>query len=169
MKAIWQKWQNQFETLLVDKSNLQTPKEFNQESDFSLLKIPNLENINDAGERIILLFSRLSLCYEFGLLLERKDLSNNYQLIFGFDYGQIFSFDDNKLVALPSVDSNKVLKLKNTDWLKKQNIRGLAEQDHFTHLLLFPWPGVALLLSTKLADPWLKFHIEKTFEYLQKL
>lgn len=169
MKSIWQKWQNQFETLLVEKNQAPLFIDFNRESDFDRLKIPNLENINDTGERIVLLFSRLSLCYEFGLLLERKDESNNYQLIFGFDYGQIFSFDDDKLIPLPESCNDRVLKLKNTEWLKKWNIRALAEQKELTHLLLFPWQNVALLLSTRLADPWLKFHIEKTFEYLQKL
>jgi hypothetical protein len=169
MKSIWQKWQNQVEGLLAEKQLQKPTLEFNREDDFDRLQIPNSEEINDPQERMIILFSRLSLCYEYGLFFEQKNDRNEYNLLFGFDHGHVFSFENASTVQLPKATPEKVQKLKSPEWFNKWNIKGLGEQKDFTNLLLFPWPNMALILSTKLADPWLKTHIEKTFEYLRKI
>jgi hypothetical protein len=180
MKAIWQKWQNQIEGLLSEKQLPPPPLEFNHEHNFDLLQIPSPTEVGDQNERMIILFSRLCLCYEYGLFFEKKDDLDNfkcrgapaplyYDLLFGFDHGNVFSFENTNSVRLPKETPEKVRKLKSFEWFDKWNIRGLGEQKDFTHLLLYPWPQTAIILSTKLADPWLKFHIEKTFEYLRKV
>lgn len=170
MPEFWQKWQKQIETLLAQQEQPQKPpatSEFVRENDFSRLQIPSVEEVADPLERMIILFSRMSACYEYGLFLEQIDSGPNYQLHFGFDHGQVFRFTNDTFIKLPKPVPNKIQKLKNQDWFKRWNLKGLADLKDATHLLLYPWPNTAMILSTRLADPWLKMHIEKTLDYLR--
>jgi hypothetical protein len=169
MKSIWQKWQKQVEGLLSEKDLTNPNQEFQHEHNFERLQIPSTEEVSDSQERMIILFSRLSLSYEYGLFFEQLGDSCEYNLLFGFDHGNIFSFENASIVRLPASTPNKVQRLKYTDWFHKWNIKGLAEEKETTHLLLYPWPQTALILSTQLADPWLKINIEKTLDYLRKV
>lgn len=172
MVTIWQNWHSQVERLLSDIPEPQSKHEFHREDNFERLQIPSASEFNDPQERMIILFTRLSVCFEYGLFFELLPDQNKGALLFGFDHGNVFSFENSGpellKVRLPKSTPHKVQKLKSTEWFAKWNIRGLGENKDLTHLLLFPWPGIALLLSTQMADPWLKFHIEKTLNYLRQ-
>lgn len=172
MKQTLSKWHNEIDTFLT-QSNFETQFKdqhhpfFENEENFEHLQIPNFEDLEDANDKIILLFSRLSLCYEYGLLLEHKE-NNFYTIPLGFDHGQIFSFEESKSIPLPIIKHNEIYKLKSLEWFEKWNIKGLGQTKDFTHLLFQPWPKASMIFSTQLADPWLKVQAEKTLDYLIK-
>ncbi len=172
MKTAFHKLHNEVDQLLNSKSAYQENLSLNSnfpdfeiEENFSRLEIPDFESIEDKNERLIILFSRLSLSYESGLLFQKNQIED-FSLQLGFYRGEVYSIQENPLIHLPVVSHNEVLKLKSLNWFDKNKIKLPVENINVTHLLFQPWPEVAMILSTKMGDPWLKIHAEKTLDFL---
>lgn len=172
MKETLNKWQKDIDNLLSYPQNesqvaSQIKPQFEHEENFEHLQIPNFDDLEEINDKIILLFSRLSSCYEYGLLFEKKE-NNLFSIQLGFDHGNIFSFENSQLIHLPKTQFHEIYRLKTLDWFAKYDIGGLSKLEDYTHLLFQPWDRASMLFSTKLADPWLKIQAEKTLEYLIK-
>lgn len=158
--------QKQLEHLLEKEPLNETPKA--EKKDFQIMT--DLTQIDSIGlglppsihAKVPILFSRLCLYFDSGLLFQFGD--SEWKAVAGFDQGEYFplkgieidipfKFPDMSLIEVRKVHSPEVF----SHLMNLQVIRSEKGQA----LIFKPHPDFIFLVTSSLADPWLKPHVER--------
>lgn len=112
-------------------------------------------------EKVLVTFSQLAPYFESGLLFHKDKIrtravgafdQGDFFPLKGFELEVSFSFPEMSLVEVRRVQSKSIF-----SELKKLNV----VQDNSDALIFSPHPEYIFLVTSKLAEPWLRPHIEK--------
>lgn len=159
--------QKQLENLLekepLNKANVAPVKKpFYAQTDLSQTETIGIGLPQDLHDRAVMIFSRLAPYFDSGLLF--TETSGEWKAICGFDQGDYFPlkgveieipfrFPDMSLVEVRRVSSPEIF----TQLMDLQVIRSERGQA----LIFKPQPQFIFMVTSTMADPWLKPHIEK--------
>jgi hypothetical protein len=147
---------------LVEKPKPATEKKFQVQTDLSHVDTMGVGLSALLSERAPLLFSKLSIYFDSGLLFQRA--GSEWKATAGFDQGDFFplkgveiqvpfKFPDMSLIEVRRVHSREIFsQLMDLQVLRSE--RGQA-------LIFKPHPDYIFMVTSSLADPWLKPHIER--------
>lgn len=161
------------ESLLEDKydpghKEKQKSKEnFEVSRDLSLVRGLSAGLPNDHIDKIVVLFSRLAMCFEAGVMLENEDGKWKAQAV--FERGVIETLHEEKRpsISLPQVKLLSILKTDSQSLLKKLSLSQLDSENEMTCLLIKVSGDFSFVLLSKLPDLWLKDHVENIRQALQ--
>ena len=160
--------QKQLENIL-EKEPLQKPQVITEKPVFEAST--DLSQIESIGvglpaqtlPRVEMLFSRLANYFDSGLLF-RKDESLAWRAIGGFDQGDYFPLKGVELEVpfkFPTMSLIEVRKVSSTDIFAHLKDIQVIKNDRSQALIFTPHPEFVFMVTSILADPWLKPHIEK--------
>lgn len=166
------KLHGKIENLLTLKQNssAQSVEVFETSNDVEILgdlarTLP--ENISD---RSLILFSKIPLFFEAGLLLEENDEGFSTEL--GFVSGNLVAPSEAiqfpKSLKPATAQTQKVFRLtEGLDSLKRIGIFS-NQFDRLSFFWFTVTPEISFLLASQRADPWLRDLIEKTHSMIEK-
>lgn len=150
--------ENDFEQKIEESER---PAAFEVSRDLGLVRGLSLGLPDDHIDRAIVVFSRLALLFDAGVLLENNDGQWRAQALFNQGHTQLLKNSNGKLwVRLPNMTLLSVLKTSSTQMLEKLQLANLDPESKTTCLLVKVTPDFAFILFSSLADLWLKEHIE---------
>ena len=157
--------QKRFESLLeedIDKKHeeARTALSFEPSQDLSLIRGISLGLPENHIDRAIIVFSRLALLFDAGVLLENHDGTWKAQARFSQGHSQLIKSQTKTPVILPSMTLLSILKTASAPMLEKLQLTELDPQNRTSCLVLKVSPDFAFILFSKLPDIWLKNHIE---------
>lgn len=116
----------------------------------------------DHIDRAIVVFSRLAMIFDSGILLENNDGQWKAQAYFHKGSSQLFKNNARAVLKIPETTLMTVLKTDSAGILNKLNLKQLDPENKYTCLLIKVTPDFAFILFSDMADLWLKEHIENT-------
>lgn len=160
--------QKQLENLL-EKESLQkaepispsTPFEAN--TDLSQIQEIGISLPSETWPRVEMLFSRLSQYFDSGLLF-RKDDALAWRAVGGFDQGNYFPLKGVEIdvpFKFPNMSLIEVHKVNSVDIFNHLKDIQVIKNDKSQALIFTPHPDYIFMVTSILADPWLKPHIER--------
>ncbi len=157
--------QRRFESLLeedLDKKNeeIKMDASFEASREIALVRGISLGLPDNHVDRAIIVFSRLALLFDIGVLLENHDGIWRAQAQFDKGQSRLIKLHQQTQVHLPPMTLLSVLKTGSREMLEKLGLTGLDPQERTSCLLLRVSPDFAFILFSKLPDIWLKDHIE---------
>ena len=167
------KLEKKIESLLVmDLENQNSPSctaLFEPSNDPALIQTLSRELPEDVDDRTIILFSKLSIFFDVGILLEKD--KNNWKAQAYFKEGQMNGLLDKSMEVKggPQITPLQIVKAPATPFLKQlgldSTVRAPAD---LTAFLLRPHDQVSFILMTRLAGPWLKNHMNEIHQEILK-
>jgi hypothetical protein len=166
--------QKQLEDLL-EKSPMQKEKLAKSTADFSASQdLTQLDSIgiglpSDPEARALMVFSRLHPYFESGLLFKG---GKNLKAIAAIDHGEFFNLHGTEIkipFQIPSMNLLEVKKVQSSEIFSQLKEIQVIRSDKSQALIFRPHPDFVFLVTSTLADPWLKTHIEKIQKELLKL
>lgn len=160
------KLQRRFESFLDnDFENKVEETERNQASfeasrDTSLVRGLSQGLPEDHIDRAIVVFSRLAMLFDAGILLENNDGQWRAQASFYKGTTQLLKNNGKSVVKLPDMTLMSVLKTDSRAMLEKLQLQHLDPEHKTSCLLIKASPDFAFILFSGMADLWLKEHIE---------
>lgn len=157
--------QNRFESLLENENSKSDPDSpaFEPSRDPSLVAGISLGLPEDHVDRAVILFSRLAMIFDSGILLENQDGRWKAQATFSEGVARPLRKNSDQTVTLPEMNSLSVLKAKSFSLIKQL---GIPEEQNSIFLneayIIRPVPDFAFILCSSLPDLWLKDHLERT-------
>lgn len=134
---------------------------FEASRDLGLVRGLSLGLPDDHIDRAIVVFSRLAMLFEAGVLLENDDGRWRAQALFHRGHTQLLKNNNGKIaVPLPAANLLTVLKTSAPQMLEKLQLSHLDRDQRTTCLVVKVTPDFAFLLFSSLADLWLKDHAE---------
>lgn len=133
---------------------------FEASRDLSLVRGLSQGLPEDHIDRAIVVFSRLALHFDAGVLLENHDGVWKAQASFNRGITELLKNPAKLSMSLPAVNMLTVLKTEAKPMLEKLQLQQLDPQDRTDCLLIKATPDFAFLLFSTLPDIWLKDHIE---------
>jgi hypothetical protein len=159
--------QKQLEHLLekepLKETKTQTPKkDFQVQTDLTQIDSMSVGLSSQLSERAPMLFSKLSVYFDSGLLFQRA--GQEWKATAGFDQGDFFplkgveiqipfKFPDMTLIEVRRVHSREIF----SHLMDLQILRSEKGQA----LIFKPHPDYIFMVTSTLADPWLKPHMER--------
>jgi hypothetical protein len=159
--------QKQLENLLEKEPLRETKapvaeKSFHVQTDLTQVDSMGVGLSNLLSERAPMLFSKLSVYFDSGLLFQRA--GNEWKATAGFDHGEFFplkgveiqvpfKFPDMTLIEVRRVHSREIF----SQLMDLQVLRSEKGQA----LIFKPHPDYIFMVTSTLADPWLKPHVER--------
>lgn len=150
--------ENDFDTKAQDIENIQN--NFESSRDIQLIRGLSQGLPEDHVDRAIVIFSRLAMHFEGGILLENQDGKWCSQAQFSRGHIQLIKTQERKFLSLPNVAIASVLKTSSGALLQKLNLTVLDPQKKCTCLVFKVTPDFSFVLLSELADIWLKEHTE---------
>lgn len=149
------------------KTEKQKTKPFESSQDPSLIKGLSYGLPEDHTDKLVVVFSKLSLFFDAGIYLENTD--HQWRSVAYFHEGQVFSLNSEQCHTLkvPHTSLFSVLACKSNSVLKSLHLEKLDPENKSQCLLVKPTNDCAYLLFSKLPDLWLKSHIEKVIKEIQ--
>jgi hypothetical protein len=132
---------------------------FESSRDISLVRGLALGLPEDHIDRAIVLFSRLSLLFDAGVLIENNDGCWLPQAIHYKGVSKPLAGNRAEL-KIPPMPIMSVLKTNSKTVLEKLNLKFLDPKNETCCLLIKISPDFAFILFSKLPDIWLKDHVE---------
>lgn len=114
----------------------------------------------DHVDRAIVIFSRLALLFDAGILLENYEGQWKAQASFYKGVTELLKCQSQIVLQLPDMNLMTVLKTDSASMLKKLKLEKLDPEKKTTCVLIKTSPEFAYLLFSKTADLWLKEHVE---------
>lgn len=124
------------------------------------------ENFED---KTIILFSRLSMFFEVGILFEKEKSFWKAQAY--FERGRLVGLTQEKLNVRggPDINPLQIVKAPALPFLKQLKLDGKIEKsEDLTAFLLRPHEDVSFVLMTRLVGPWLKMHMDQNHQEVLK-
>lgn len=149
--------ENDFENKTED---LERAANFEASRDLSLVRGLPLALPEDNIDRAIVVFSRLALLFDAGVLLENQDGQWKAQAQFHKGATRLIKSSSKAFIKVPPMDLLTVLKTDSTAMLEKLQLKDLDTENKTTCLLIKTSPDFAFILFSSLADIWLRDHIE---------
>ncbi|HEX7674875.1 MAG TPA: GTP cyclohydrolase [Bdellovibrio sp.] len=135
-------------------------KEFEVSRDEALVRGISQGLPEDHIDRAIVVFSRLAMLFDAGVLLENNDSEWKAQAAFHKGVTELLKNNSKNVLKLPAVNLMTVLKTDASSLLQKMNLQHLDPQHRDSCLLIKVTPDFAFVLLSSLPDLWLKEHIE---------
>lgn len=137
-----------------------TQKEFEASRDESLVRGLSQGLPEDHIDRSIVVFSRLSMMFEAGILLENNDGVWKAQASFHKGVTELFKNSSKSTMTLPPAHMMTWLKTDAASMLRKTNLMQLDPENKTTCLMIKVTPDFSFVLFSTLPDLWLKEHSE---------
>jgi hypothetical protein len=170
IRASFKKLESEFHQILDPSKEINNPFEVSMDFENDRFQI----QAHEKEEFYVLLFSRLSLSFEKGFLLEAKsELSSSpWTCALHFSEGQLSVLETSipTEFPVPSPGPHKVVRANPSQWdLKTKEWRYLLPQTpEWTALLFEVGPGIRFLFCTRLAEPWLQTQTENTHQFIER-
>lgn len=161
--------QKQLEDLLEKQPQIQQEmpelplKKFEVLTDLTQIDDLSLGLPQDTENRVEILFSRLTPYFESGLLLNLS-ATKAWQACAGFDQGQYFPLKGAEFeipFQFPKLSLVEIRKLISQDFLNHLKELQVIKNEKSDAYLFSPHPDYIFLVTSAMADPWFKIHIEK--------
>lgn len=155
---------------LNKKEKEETRKSFEASRDTTLVRGISTGLPDDHIDRIVMLFSKMSLFFEAGVMIENQDGLWTAQAT--FERGVIETIDTKNTqtknsMRMPHVEILTVLKTNAGPILEKLKLKQLDPKHQLQCLLIKISSDFSFLLLSTLPDLWLKEHIENIRQALQ--
>lgn len=162
--------QNSFESLLETDGGKKDPDAppFEPSRDPALVEGMSLGLPDDHIDKAVILFSRLALSFDGGILLENHDGRWKPQAIFREGVARHLRLENKESVALPEMSALSVLKTDGLALIKKLGVDAKTVPATKAAYILRPVPDFAYVLFSALPDLWLKDHLERTTHALSR-
>lgn len=148
---------------------LKIQNQFKSCTDDSYINALSIGLPSDHIDRTIVLFSRVSLIFQSGVLFENQDGEWKPQAF--FHKGHVSTLKDmqkNIKIKLPQIQPLSVFKTQSEPLLKKLNLQYLDPNNLTQCLMLQPSSDFAFLIFSEMPDLWLKDLSEKVNVALQR-
>lgn len=122
---------------------------------------------SDHLDRIVVLFSRLAMFFQAGVMVENDDGKWRAQAFFDRGVVETLHTEKRPEISLPQTELLKVLKTSSRALLEKLQLSQLDPQDECTCLLIKVSGDFCFVLLSKMPDLWLKSHTENILQSLQ--
>lgn len=149
---------NDFENRLETSERLQ--ETFEASRDTALVRGLSHGLPEDHIDRAIVVFSRLALLFDAGILLENNDGQWRAQANFYKGTTELIKNNSKSALKIPDMTLMSVLKTDSRTMLNKLNLPHLDPENKTTCILIKTSPDFAFILLSSMADLWLKEHIE---------
>lgn len=156
--------ENDFDSKSQDLDALKNS--FESSRDIALIRGLSQALPEDHIDRAIVIFSRLALHFEGGVLLENQDGKWCSQAMFHRGHVQLLKNQERRFMTLPNCSIMSVLKTSSKNMLQKLSLEHLDAQKKCTCLVLKVTPDFAFVVLSEFADLWLKEHIENIHQAL---
>lgn len=116
----------------------------------------------DTQAKVPLLFSRLTVYFESGLLFQGSP--GNWKAIAGFDQGEFFPLKGMELAIpfqFPQMTLIEVRRVSAPEIFSHLRAIKVIRNEKNQALIFRPHPDYLFLVTSSLGDPWLKTHLEK--------
>ncbi len=166
-KSITKKIQAQIQMILENselknfQDNSTAATEFQITTDLSQIDSLSIGLPAEMFKRVSLLFSRMSVYFESGMLLYQQD--GHWRSQSAFKKGEFYPIlpDEKKLeINIPPMSLDQIQKLNAEAFLKKVSMADLIPSSEATGLVIKPHPDFVFVLFSELPDVWLKQQIE---------
>ncbi len=155
---------NDFETNHIENDKIR--EKFEITRDPSLIRGISQGLPDDHIDRAVVVFSRLSMCFESGILLENNDGQWRAQASFHKGVTQLLKTPSKRSVTIPQIDLLTVLRTASAPILEKLGLQELDSDKKTSCLLIKATPDYAFFLFSELPDIWLKDHAEHVLKTL---
>lgn len=149
---------NDFENKVEEQERQQGA--FEASRDISLVRGLSQALPEDHIDRAIVVFSRLALLFDGGVLLENNDGQWRAQASFYKGATQLVKNNNKAVISIPQAPLMSVLKTDSRSMLEKLQMSSLDARNEASCLLVKVSPDFAFLLLSNLPDLWLKDHVE---------
>ncbi|MEN0058146.1 MAG: GTP cyclohydrolase [Bdellovibrio sp.] len=133
---------------------------FEASQDLALIRGLSQGLPEDHIDRSIVVFSRLALFFDAGVLLENHDGSWKGQALFQKGQSRLIKNNSRPAISLPTASFMAVLKTDAKTLLQKLQLSFLDPEENTSCLLIKVSPDFAFVLLSSLPDIWLKEHTE---------
>ncbi len=134
-----------------------------------LIRTLSRELPEDLEDRTIILFSRLAIFFDIGILLEKENL--NWKAQAYFEEGRMNPLIDQAMEVKggPQISPLQIVKAPAIPFLKQLGIHEkIRNPENLTAFLFRPHDQVSFLVMTRLAGPWLKNHMNEVHQEILK-
>ncbi|WP_413558075.1 GTP cyclohydrolase [Bdellovibrio sp. HCB209] len=150
--------ENDFDPQSEERAQVQ--KEFEASRDEALVRGLSQGLPEDHIDRAIVVFSRLAMIFEAGILLENHDGDWKAQAFFHKGVSELFKNSAKSSMSLPNANLMSWLKTDASAILRKANLQHLDTGAKTTCLLIKVTPDFSFILFSTLPDLWLQEHCE---------
>lgn len=148
--------ENDFENKVEDTERQAS---FEASRDLSLVRGISQGLPEDHIDRAIVVFSRLAMLFDTGILLENNDGQWKAQAFFHKGSSQLLKNNVRSVVKIPELTLMSVLKTDSAAILENLNLKQLDPGNKYTCLLIKVTPDFSFILFSSMPDLWLKDHI----------
>ncbi len=158
--------------LVMDLENKNSPSTtalFEACHDSKLIRTLSRDLPDDQEDKTIILFSRLSIFFDVGILLEKE--KNNWKAQAYFEEGRMSGLLDQAMEVKggPQLTPLQIVKAPADPFLKQLGIhQKIRTPDNLTAFLIRPHDQVTFLVMSRLAGPWLKNHMNEIHQEILK-
>ncbi|MFV8259685.1 GTP cyclohydrolase [Bdellovibrio bacteriovorus] len=133
---------------------------FEPSRDLSLVRGLSLGLPEDHIDRAIVVFSRLALLFDAGVMLENHDGQWKAQAYFHKGATHLLKNNSKSFVKIPPMNLLSVMTTASQPMLEKLQLQHLDPDNKTSCLLIKASPDFAFILFSGMADLWLKEHVE---------
>jgi hypothetical protein len=151
--------ENDFESH-IEEAHRKDAGPFEASRDLSVVRGLSLGLPEDHIDRAVVVFSRLALLFDAGVMLENNDGVWKAQAYFSEGVTRVLKNSEKNVVKIPVTSLMTVLQTSPQPLLAKLNLAGLDPAEKTNCLLIRVTADFAFLLFSSLPDLWLKEHIE---------
>lgn len=155
---------NDFETNHIENDKIR--QQFEVSRDPAIIRGISMGLPDDHVDRAVVVFSRLAMCFEAGVLLENNDGQWKPQASFHLGVTQLVKAAKKSAISIPQIDLLTVLKTSSAPVLEKMGLQDLDPHNRSSCLLIKATPDYAFFLFSELPDIWLKDHTEQILKTL---
>lgn len=148
---------NDFESKVEDSERM---AHFEPSRDLALVRGLSMGLPEDHVDRAIVVFSRLALLFDAGVLLENNDGQWKAQAYFHKGATHLLKNNAKSFVKIPTANLFTVLSTSAQPMLEKLQLQHLDPENKTSCLLIKVSPDFSFILFSEMADLWLKEHTE---------
>ncbi len=152
---------------LNKKEKEEAQKTFEASRDISLIRGISAGMPEDHIDRIVVLFSKMSLFFEAGVMMENQDGTWTAQATFEKSVIETINTQTKHSMRLPHIQTLEILKTSARPILEKLKLKHLDPKNQLQCLLIKISSDFSFLLLSNLPDLWLKEHVENIRHSLQ--
>ncbi len=166
------KLEKKIESLLVMDLQTQEPSvsaHFEISHDSKMIQTLSREIPENFEDRTVIIFSRLSMYFDLGILFEKEHAVWKAQAY--FNQGRLKGLTQESLTIKggANITPLQIVKAPALPFLKQLRIDTAAiKSEDLTAFLVRPHDNVSFVLMSRLAEPWLKVHIDEIHQQILK-
>ncbi len=160
-----EKWLSQDANMLSTEPSPKTQLAYEAQTDTSYLEKLSHDLPEEELDRVVIVFSRLSIYFEAGLLFEKAAI--DWLSRFRFEKGEFRLTELPTYLQIPDIKSMQVLKTSPKPILAEVQLsKNIERPEDLTVLLMRPTEEYCFLLFSRLPDLWLKEHMQKISHHI---